>query len=135
MKKERHMKTRAAGIWFLALLLTGLAGFNSLAEEKVTPPAPAEAGTDEELEYTFGTVKSIADGQIVITEFDYDTGEEKEMTYAVDPKVELNNVKSLQEIQQGDEVDIDYRVEGEKKTAQVISVAKPLPVEEPKGGS
>lgn len=121
----------------LAFLLIGASGFKALAEEAVppAPPAPVDVEQGEDLEYTFGTVKSAGSDQIVISEFDYDTGEEKEATYAVDPQVELNNAKSLQEIAQGDEVDIDYRVEGDKKIAQVISVAKPLPVDSAEGGS
>ena len=125
------MKTKAIQVGFLALLLTGAATLQGWAEEQVNPPVPAAPANqaDKELEYTFGTVKSVSPSQIVITEFDYDTGEEKEMAYDIDPKVELNNAKSIQEITQGDEVDIDYKMDGEKKIAQVISVAKPLPAE------
>ena len=119
--------------WILVVALSGLwnmtAGF---AEEPITqkPQQPAAAIPDEEdLEYTFGTVKSVGTDQIVIMEFDYDSGQEKEMTYALDPKVQLNNAASLQEIKQGDEVDIDYRVQDDRKIAAVISVAKPLPGE------
>lgn len=129
------MKTKTMGIWFLALLLMGAATLNGLAEEPMAPPIPAELEEGEDLEYTFGAVKRVGGEEIVITEFDYDTGEEKEAVYAVDPKVELSNVQSLKEIAEGDEVDIDYRVEGGKKIAQVIAVAKPLPVEGPEGGS
>lgn len=131
------MKTKAIGIGFLAFFLTGTVTLHGGAEEQVKPPTPAEepAAPEEELEYTFGTVKSVNAGQIVITEFDYDTGEEKEMAYDVDPEAEINNAKFLQEIAQGDEVDIDYKVEGDKKIAQVISVAKPLPAEGTEGES
>ncbi len=128
------MKTKAANL-FLAFLLAGVTASPILAEEAAAPAAPVEVEEGEELEYTFGTVKSVSADQIVINEFDYDTGEEKEQTYALDSKVELNNAASLQEIAQGDEVDVDYRVEGDKKIAQVISIAKPLPVGEAEGGS
>ena len=84
----------------------------------------------EEPEYTFGTVKGITGDQIVINEYDYDTGEAKEATYFIDPAVELHNVAAASEIAVGDEVDIDYLVKGDKKTAVVLSVAKPIEGEE-----
>lgn len=132
------MRTRAATVGFLALLLMGGTSSFVRAEESPATPAPAikdAADEGEDLEYTFGTVKSVDGGQIVISEFDYDTGQEKEAAYEVDPKAELSNVKSLQEIKVGDEVDVDYRVEGEKKIAQAIAVAKPLQPETTEGGS
>ena len=80
----------------------------------------------EEPEYTFGTVKSVTAAQLVINEYDYDTGEEREATYAIDPAVELHNVAAVTEIAVGDEVDIDYLMKGNVKTAVVLSVAKPI---------
>ncbi len=83
-----------------------------------------------EPEYTFGTVKSVTGDQLVINEYDYDTGEEREATYTIDPAVELHNVAAVTEIAVGDEVDIDYLVKGNTKTAVVLSVAKPIEGEE-----
>ncbi len=83
----------------------------------------------KEPEYSFGTVKKVAPDQIVISEFDYDTGEERDVTYWVDPKVQLNGVNSLPEIAAGDEVDVDFMVKDGKNTAVVLSVAKPVEAE------
>ncbi len=80
----------------------------------------------EEPEYTFGTVKSVTGDQLVINEYDYDTGEEREAAYTIDPAVELHNVAAASEIAVGDEVDIDYLMKGNTKTAVVLSVAKPI---------
>ncbi len=66
----------------------------------------------------------------MINEFDYDTGEEKEASYWVDSKSEYDNVASLKEVTVGDEVDIDYLVNGDKKVAVAVSVAKPVEGEE-----
>lgn len=134
---------KAAGVFLCLGLILGFGAAAVCAEEAAPKPAPkpvpqdltgAPAVSEEELEYTFGTVKSVTADAIVITEFDYDTGEEKDATYAIDPKIELNNVASLKEIVAGDEVDIDYRVDEEqKKVAKVIAVAKPLPAEAESG--
>ncbi len=128
--------------WIAAIFAFGFIGMISaraLAEEgtagQTTPPAAApEAAVptaqEEEPEYAFGTAKSVEGDQLVINEFDYDTGEEKEAGYWVDSKTEYDNVASLKEIAAGDEVDIDYLVKDGKKTAVAISVAKPVEGEE-----
>lgn len=126
--------------WIAAIFAFGFIGVLSaraLAEETAaarTVPAAPEAAQpaveEEELEYAFGTAKSVEGDTLVINEFDYDTGEEKEATYWVDSKTEYDNVASLKEVAAGDEVDIDYLVKGDQKMAVAISVAKPVEGEE-----
>ena len=126
--------------WIAAMFMFGFIGMISLqalAEEEAakqsTAPAPEAAqpaSQEEEPEYAFGTAKSVEGDKLVINEFDYDTGEEKEAAYWVDSKTEYDNVASLKEIAAGDEVDIDYLVKGDKKMAVAVSVAKPVEGEE-----
>ena len=111
-----------------ALAAEGAAG--ETAPPPVTPEAAQPAGQEQEPEYAFGTAKSVEGDKLVINEFDYDTGEEKEAAYWTDSKTEYDNVASLKEIAAGDEVDIDYLVKDDKKTAVAISVAKPVEGEE-----
>lgn len=113
---------KMGGLAFILALGLGLAAGAGVSRAEDAAPPTAE----QEPEYTFGTVKSVTGDQMVINEYDYDTGEEKEATYAVDPAVELHNVAKVSEIAVGDEVDIDYLVKGGKKTAVVLSVAKPI---------
>lgn len=80
---------------------------------------------EEETEYSLGTVKSISSGRIIITEYDYDTEEEINVTYTITPNVKLDNVKSLKEIAVGDDVWIDYVIKDGKKIAVGIEVRKP----------
>ena len=117
--------------WIAAILVFGFIGTISLRAlaEEAAPAAPA-ASSEEEPEYAFGTAKSVEGDKLVINEFDYDTGEEKEAAYWVDSKTEYDNVASLKEIAAGDEVDIDYLVKGDKKMAVAVSVAKPVEGEE-----
>lgn len=100
------------------------------AGQATAPVAPAAPVAVEEPEYAFGTVKSVAQDQIVVTEFDYDTGEEKEVAYSIDPQAEISGVSSLQEVAAGDEVDVDYLVKDGKNVAVALSFAKPVEVEE-----
>ena len=130
--------------WIVVLFAFGFIGMVSAqalaAEEKAaagpapTPSAAPEAapaaGQEREPEYAFGTAKSVEGDKLVINEFDYDTGEEKEAAYETDAKTEYDNVASLKEVVVGDEVDIDYLVKDGKKMAVAISVAKPVEGEE-----
>lgn len=126
--------------WIAAISVFGFISVLSmqvLAEETTearTVPAASEAAPlavqEEEPEYAFGTAKSVEGDTLVINEFDYDTGEEKEATYWVNSKTEYDNVASLKEVAAGDEVDIDYLVKDGKKMAVAISVAKPVEGEE-----
>ena len=122
--------------WIAAIFVFGFIGvfsMQALAEEGMvgqTSAPAASAVEEEEPEYAFGTVKNVEGDKLVINEFDYDTGEEKEAIYWVDSKTEYDNVASLKEIAAGDEVDIDYLVKDDKKMAVAISVAKPVEGEE-----
>ena len=129
--------------WIAAIFVFGFIGvlsMRALAAEEGTagqavssapaPEAGPPAGQEQEPEYAFGTAKSVDGDKLMINEFDYDTGEEKEAAYWVDSKTEYDNVASLKEIVAGDEVDIDYLVKGDKKVAVAISVAKPVEGEE-----
>ena len=125
----------------VSILVLGLAGVGGLRlcwaedaperkapQQAVEPAAAPQAGqpAGEEPEYAFGTVKNVSGDQLAINEFDYDTGEEKEVTYAVDSKTQFDNVASLKEVAVGDEVDVDYLEKDGKKVAVTVAVAKPL---------
>jgi hypothetical protein len=84
----------------------------------------------EETEYSYGIVSSVSANQIVVKEINYDTDEETDVTYSIDPAVKLEGVESLTDIAAGDMVDIDYVVKDDKKIAKIISVEKEMPVEE-----
>ena len=116
-----------------AFAFIGVFSMQVLAEEGMvgqTSAPAAPAVEEEEPEYAFGTVKSVEGDKLVINEFDYDTGEEKEAIYWVDSKTEYDNVASLKEVAAGDEVDIDYLMKDDKKMAVAVSVAKPVEGEE-----
>lgn len=114
-------------VWVLFGLI--LSGGVTAARAQQEAQQPAAEGEQEEPEYSFGTVKKVEADQIVISEFDYDTGEEKEITYWLDPSVELNGVDSLQQVAVGDEVDVDFVVKEGRNVAQALSVAKPTELE------
>ena len=127
------MKGIPVGIWALALVLgvgAGTLRAQEAAPVKPASQAPAPPPAAEEPDYTFGIVKSVTADQIVITEFDYDAEKEVEAAYQIDPKAQLGDVASVQEIRAGDEVDIDYVTRDGMKVAVGIFVSKPVGGEE-----
>ena len=106
--------------WLLAVLICVIAVFSSgqiFAQE-------------EDIEYSWSTVKSISSTQIVVIEYDYDNDEDVEVAYSIDPKVELRGVKTLKDIAVGDNLEIEYVIRGGKKVTKVIAVEKPSKAEE-----
>ncbi len=79
---------------------------------------------EEEVEYSWGRVSSLSSNQIIVKEYDYESDEEVDVTYAIDPEVKIENVNSLKEITIGDSVGIDFVVKDSKKVAKVIIVEK-----------
>lgn len=88
-------------------------------------PGGALAQEEEVTEYSWGTVSSVSPGQIVVTEYDYASDEEVDVTYSVAPDVELKNVDSIENIAVGTSVDIDYVIKDEKRVAKTIAVEEP----------
>lgn len=99
-------------------------------ETTTTPVAEAVGAAEEETEFSFGTVKSITGDQLVVSEYDYESNADVDVTYQVPAETEFENVASLKEIVVGDSVDIDFLVEGDKKKAVAITVEKPLTEDE-----
>ncbi len=79
---------------------------------------------EESMDYSYGTVVKVkaSTNEIVVSEYDYDAGEEIEVTYAVDANVNMENVSSIAAIAPGAYVDIEYLSQGSKKIAKSISV-------------
>jgi len=81
------------------------------------------AQEEEELESSYGIVKSLSSNELVVKQYD-DEGEEVDVTYIIDIKVELKNVDALEKIAVGDSVEVEYVVKDGKKVAKIITVEK-----------
>ena len=83
------------------------------------------AQEEEETEYSWGAiVGSVSSNQIVVREYDYDSDEEVNVTYTVDPQLDLRNVESLKNIKVGASIEIDYVIRKGKNVAVGIEVEK-----------
>ncbi len=84
-------------------------------------PAGSQSQAQEgEMEVAFGVVVSVASNQIVIMEYDYIEDLEKEEVYLLNAATQYEDVKSGEDIQPGDSVEIAYIIQGGKKVAQMI---------------
>ena len=85
-------------------------------------PKPAHAAEEDadNLKYTFGTVAKISADQVVIMEYNDQSEKEEEVTYKVNAKTQFKNTNALQELIEGDSIEIFYQESKEGKTASQI---------------
>jgi len=76
---------------------------------------------EEELNYAYGQVLQVSDGQIVLTEINLDE-QPVQSTYTSNDQTVYENVDSLANIAVNDNIEIFYRVDGDTKIA--VSVIK-----------
>ncbi len=86
--------------------------------------APAQTETQQaeisQYIYTYGTVIALDEKQITLQEYDYDSDDEKEVTYLLDPAIVLEGAGTMAEIAVDDAVELYYEEQDGKKTARVI---------------
>lgn len=106
------------------------------AQEAPEQAAPTEAAIEpsaaieEETEFSYGTVKSVTADQLVVSEYDYESDKDVDVTYSVPADVKLEGASSLKDIAVGDAVDIDFMIKGDQKVASMITIEKPTPEDE-----
>ena len=109
-----------------ALLVFGLVAMGA---------TPSFAQETEEMEYSYGTVKSVSGNQIVVREYDYDKDEDVDINYDVDPAAKFDNVASIKDVAVDDIIEIDYITKDAKRIAKVIYIEKPVTEEVPVGNT
>ncbi|HTL47585.1 MAG TPA: hypothetical protein VL688_05925 [Verrucomicrobiae bacterium] len=82
------------------------------------------------LKEAYGMVKSIADGKMVVTVYDKDSGQAADQTFSLSPQTQLVIVRPANEVVAGDEVRINYQ-DGKDKSAAFVSILD-LPAPQPK---
>jgi hypothetical protein len=68
------------------------------------------AQVDDEMQYSYGEVVSISQNQMLVREFDYMTGEEKDVLYYLNDDTIFDIVVTADQMQPGDLVDIEFVV-------------------------
>jgi len=80
--------------------------------------------SDEEVEFTYGEVVSVAKDKITIKEYDYESDKEINVVYQINSKTKLEGMKSINDIKPNDYVYIDYIIKNNTKIAVIISFAE-----------
>lgn len=102
----------------------GTAAFSQDASAPVTmaattAPAPADV---TEGQFSYGTVVTASPEAMKISEYDFETDTSEEVDYTVAKDVKLENVNSINDVKQGDEVEIEFVMKDGKRTAVSIYV-------------
>ena len=71
-----------------------------------------------------GSVTAVSANQLVVNEYNLDTGEYNDRVYLFDSKTDLKNVKTINDISPNDNVEISYIEKAGKNIAQKIVVEK-----------
>jgi hypothetical protein len=79
------------------------------------------AGIEEDLEYTYGSVVSSTPTEIVVSEYNYETDEEVQVTYTITPETKFSNIPGAADLAKDDNVDIYYKVADDKKIASMVT--------------
>ena len=115
-------------VCFLALTLAaGLfqaASFSREGEEVDFTRENIEYTRDiqKEAGYTYGTVVGVSPDRITLNEYNADTGRNEDVTYSIDPSAELDNVSSTREIEEGDDVRVEYNMREGGRNAVYVYV-------------
>jgi len=75
----------------------------------------------EDIWVTYGTVKEIGEASLVVQEFDFETDEEKLVSYAVDAGTVFQNFAALSEIRLDDDLVIEFTEKNGVKVALTIT--------------
>ena len=106
----RYLLSSFALVLCLCLALTPI---NSVAQDQ----------DEEQVFYSYGEVLSVIQGQIMVREFDYATGEEKDVVYYITTDTILDSVESADQIKPSNLVDVEFTVsEDGKNIAKEILV-------------
>lgn len=68
-----------------------------------------------------GTVAGVEANQLVVTEYEYETDNEQEVSYSINDKTMFDNLKSLNDLKSGDSVEVIYTEAAGKKVALSVS--------------
>ncbi|GEM_PF-2768686 len=115
-------------VCFLALMLAaGLfqtASFSREDEEVDFTQKNIEYTRDiqKETGYAYGTVVGVSPDRITLNEYNADTGRNEDVTYSIDPSAELDNVGSTREIEEGDDVRVEYNMREGRRNAIYVYV-------------
>jgi hypothetical protein len=119
-------------ISLLCIISFGLMASVSFAQEAQDMAAETEdMATEAEMYFASGSVVEATDAQIVISEYDFDAGQETNIAYQVNAQTQFEGVVGAADIKAGDDVEIEYQLTGEQKIATRVEKYAPEEDAEP----
>lgn len=85
---------------------------------------------EEKIDYSWGVVVKVTPQEVTVLEYDYDLDEEVEIVYKVGRDTEFRSMAALNDLKEGDSVEIDYVLKGGNKVAKIISLEESFIEEE-----
>ena len=95
------------------------------------PIGTVSAQEETDKKFSFGFVVRVAANEVIVKEFDYETDEGIEVSYLVNAETTFENVASVSELKELDDVEIEYKEEGGKRI--VLWLSKVLNYDEEEG--
>ncbi len=77
---------------------------------------------EQELEYSFGVVKSFSGNALQVSEYNFDTAQEEEINYVVKNDTVFNDGEQITQIPAGSAVEIEYYKEGAARVAKTVYI-------------
>lgn len=77
---------------------------------------------EQDMDYVWGTVVKVSPEEITVSEYEYDLDEEIDVVYKIDPDVKLEGIDVLNELSEGDSIEIAYVIKGKNKIAKSITL-------------
>ncbi|MFA6378277.1 MAG: hypothetical protein WCX16_00665 [Candidatus Omnitrophota bacterium] len=89
-----------------------------------------DMATEAEMYFASGSVIEATETQIIISEYDFDAGQDTKITYQVNAQTQLEGVAAVADIKPGDDVEIEYQLVGDQKIATRVEKYAPEVAEE-----
>lgn len=80
-----------------------------------------EAVEEEDVQYALGDLVMKGENSLTLSEINYETEEETQETYVMDVDTQWDNIESINDLKEGDEVEVFYRVVDQKRMAMVVA--------------
>ncbi|MCM8797013.1 MAG: hypothetical protein NC923_03940 [Candidatus Omnitrophica bacterium] len=102
----------SGGVLISIILLFANIGFAEDANVIRGGAYPVEEKDQPQIQWAWGEVLSVdpASGTVVVKYFDYDSGQDKELSITVDEKTNYENISKIDEIKPGQNLSVDYYV-------------------------
>jgi len=119
----------------ISLCLVASVSFAQEATNTVTEAGNMTAENEDmaaetEMYFASGSVVEATATEVIISEYDFDAGQETQVAYQINAQTQLEGVASAADIKAGDDIEIEYQLSGDQKIATRIEKYAPEATED-----